>query len=314
MSKGEATTKERKEAYFSKLIGLIEEYPTILLMGVDNVGSQQMHKIRQMTRGKCVILMGKNTMIRKAIRGQLANSPNLEKILPYIVGNVGLVFTKEDPKEMRDMLEGEKVAAPARAGSMAPIDVFIEPQNTGMGPEKTSFFQALGIATKITKGSIEILNQQHLIKKNERVGPSEAALLTMLKVFPFSYGMVLTKVYDNGTVFGSEVLDVDEEELMKTFLTGIRNIASISMTLNIPTQAMVPHCFVNALKKVLAVGLATEYSFPAADKLKEILADPSKFAAAAPAAAAPAGGKEEAKKAPEPESESEDEGDFSLFD
>lgn len=81
------------------------------------------------------------------------------------------------------------MAAPAKAGSIAPIDVFVPPQNTGLGPEKTSFFQALSIATKISKGTIEILSEVHLIKKNDKVGFSEAALLQMLKVFPFSYGL-----------------------------------------------------------------------------------------------------------------------------
>ena len=47
--------------------------------------------------------------------------------------------------------------APAKAGALAPIDVFIPPTNTGLGPEKTSFFQALQIATKISRGTIEIL-------------------------------------------------------------------------------------------------------------------------------------------------------------
>jgi hypothetical protein len=50
-----------------------------------------------------------------------------------------------------------QVAAPARAGAIAPCDVIVEAQNTGMGPEKTSFFQALNISTKIAKGAIEIV-------------------------------------------------------------------------------------------------------------------------------------------------------------
>ena len=83
----------------------------------------------------------------------------------------------------------EQVEAPAKAGSIAPVDVFVAPQNTGLGPEKTSFFQALSIATKISKGTIEILSDVHLIKKEDKVGFSEAALLQMLKVFPFSYGL-----------------------------------------------------------------------------------------------------------------------------
>lgn len=69
------------------------------------------------------------------------------------------------------------------------MDVFVLPENTGLGPEKTSFFQALSIATKISRGTIEILNKVHLIKVGEKVGASEATLLQMLKIFPFSYGL-----------------------------------------------------------------------------------------------------------------------------
>jgi large subunit ribosomal protein LP0 len=56
------------------------------------------------------ILMGKNTMIRKAIRGHLQKNPLLEKLLPYIVGNVGFVFTQEDLGEIRKkLLENKRV-------------------------------------------------------------------------------------------------------------------------------------------------------------------------------------------------------------
>ena len=115
-----------------------------------------MQQIRIALRGKAVVLMGKNTMMRKAIRGHMSNNPDLEKLLPHIRGNIGFVFTKEDLVEIRDMLLANKVRAPAKAGALAPLDVMVPAQNTGMGPEKTSFFQALNIATKITKGTIEI--------------------------------------------------------------------------------------------------------------------------------------------------------------
>lgn len=48
-------------------------------MGADNVGSKQMQTIRLSLREKAVVLMGKNTMMRKAIRGHLENNPALEK-------------------------------------------------------------------------------------------------------------------------------------------------------------------------------------------------------------------------------------------
>ena len=62
--------------------------------------------------------MGKNTMIRKAIRGHLESNPQLEKLLPHIKGNVGFVFTKCDLTEVRDKILENKVAAPAKAGKV----------------------------------------------------------------------------------------------------------------------------------------------------------------------------------------------------
>ena len=72
------------------------------------------------------------------------------------------MFTKEDLNEVREIIRSNKVAAPAKAGAIAPIDVKVAPINTGLGPEKTSFFQALAIPTKITRGTIEILVRKKL--------------------------------------------------------------------------------------------------------------------------------------------------------
>ena len=54
-----------KAGYFDKLKGLLEEYNSIFIVGVDNVSSQQMHEIRQALRGQGVVLMGKNTMVSR---------------------------------------------------------------------------------------------------------------------------------------------------------------------------------------------------------------------------------------------------------
>jgi large subunit ribosomal protein LP0 len=67
------------------------------------------------------------------------------------------------------MIMTNRVKAPAKAGALAPLDVKVPAQNTGLGPEKTSFFQALNIPTKITKGTIEITNDVSLIKAGDRV-------------------------------------------------------------------------------------------------------------------------------------------------
>lgn len=306
-----------KALYFEKLKELLNTYSSIFIVNVDNVGSNQMHQIRVALRGKGIVLMGKNTMVRRALRSILAESPQFERLLPHVRGNIGFVFASGDLKEVRDIIVANKVAAPARAGAFAPKDVFVPAGNTGMEPGKTSFFQALGIPTKIARGTIEIVTDVKVVTAGTRVGPSEATLLNMLNISPFTYGMTVIQIYDSGNSFSPSVLDVSEDELVERFLTGIKTIASISLALNYPTIVSVVHSLVNSYKNVLAISLGTEYTFEAAEKIKEYLANPEAFAAAAPAAAAPTGAADapaaEEKKEEEAE-ESDDDMGFGLFD
>lgn len=96
-----------------------------------------------------------------------------------------------------------------------------------MEPGKTSFFQALGIPTKIARGTIEIVSDVVILKKGDKVGASEAALLNMLAISPFTYGLSVVNVFDSGAIFSPDVLDVDDETMIKNLQTGITNIAAI---------------------------------------------------------------------------------------
>jgi large subunit ribosomal protein LP0 len=87
-----------------------------------------------------------------------------------------------------------QVGAAARAGVVATVDVVIPKGVTSLQPTETSFFQALNISTKITKGNIEILSDVDLIKKGRKVMPGEAALLQKLGVKPFTYGLEILAV------------------------------------------------------------------------------------------------------------------------
>jgi len=303
----------KKEQYYLKLKSYLEEFPSIFIVNVDNVGSNQMHQIRKALRGDAKILMGKNTMVRRAIRILQDESPNYEKLMPSVRGNIGFVFTKCDLKTIRDKILTNRVKAPAKAGALAPIDVYVPAGNTGMEPGKTSFFQALGVPTKIARGTIEIINDVHLIKQGLRVGASEAALLNMLNISPFTYGLTVVQVYDNGTVFHPSVLDIEEDSLIAHFVAGIKNIAAISLQIGYPTIASVPHSIINSYKNLLAVSIATEYSFPGSEKIKAYLADPSAFAVAAPVAAVASKAEKVEEKVEEKE-ESDDDMGFGLFD
>lgn len=304
---------EKKAEYFEKLKGLLQNNISIFIVNVDNVGSNQMHQIRVSLRGQGTVLMGKNTMVRRALKLLIPDNPHYEKLLPHIKGNIGFVFTNDDLKEVREKITANRVRAPARAGAIAPLDVYVPGGNTGMEPGKTSFFQALGIPTKIARGTIEIVSDVHLVKASQKVGASEATLLNMLNISPFTYGMTVLQIYERGNLFHPSILDVEESTLLDLFMTGVKNVAAISLQSNYPTLASVAHSLVNGYKNLLAVSIETDYTFAGSEKIKAYLADPTAFAVAAPTAAASSdapAAKEEAQEA----DESDDDMGFGLFD
>lgn len=281
-------TKDKKVAFVAKLENLLETYTKVFTVGVDNVGSQQMQLTRLQMRGTAEVLMGKNTLIRKVLNGFLERNPGhpLTSFMDQVSGNVGFVFTNSDLPKVRDFILANKVPAPARVGAIAPVDVDIQSGPTGCDPGQTSFFQVLQIPTKIVKGQIEITNLVHLIKAGDKVGSSEAALLSKLNVRPFAYGLTIKTIYDNGSVFGAEVLDITDSVLAGEFCEALKALASVSLHIGYPTQASIPHSIAGAFNACvgISVNLPT-YTFPEAEKFRAYLADPSAFAAAAPAAA-----------------------------
>ncbi|XVF24062.1 hypothetical protein REPUB_Repub13aG0094400 [Reevesia pubescens] len=194
--------------------------------------------------------MGKNTMMKRSIRMHAEKTSNqaFPNLIPLLQGNVGLIFTKGDLKEVGEEVAKYKVGAPARVGLVAPIDVVVPPGNTGLDPSQTYFFQVLNIPTKINKGAVEIITLVELIKNGDKC------------------------VYDNGSVFSPEALDLTEDDLIEKFATGVFMVTALSLAISYPTLAAAPHMFINAYKNVLALAVATEYSFPQADKVNEYLA------------------------------------------
>jgi len=273
-----------------------------------------MQKIRRELRGQAVLLMGKNTMIRKVIRLHLEQHKEWEELIPWITGNIGLVFTNDpDLKKIRDICLATKVPAAAKAGIKAPSDVIVPKGITSLEPTKTSFLQALNIASKINRGTIEILQDVHLIKKGDKVGSSESTLLTMLDIRPFEYGLQMVAVYDEGAATDASIIDMSDDVILSKLLVGIGNVASLSMGLHFPSLASFPHVVMNGFKNLLSVALGTEYEFKQAEIFKQMVANPSAYVVDTPADTTSTTTTTEPEPTPQVEEE-EDEGlEFDLF-
>lgn len=273
-------SKEKKKDFFEKMNRILSTYEKVFVVCVDNVGSQQMNQTRKEMRGLAEILMGKNTLMRKVLSDFLKENPGhyYANIKEKMVGNVGFVFTNGDLKKVRDLILANRVPAPARVGAIAPLSVTVPAGPTGCDPGQTNFFQVLQIPTKIVKGQIEITTPVDLIKEGTKVGSSEAALLTKLNIRPFSYGLSIDCVFDRGSMFSVDVLEIDDAYLTSSFFTSLNKIASISLQIGYPTQTSFAHSISNAFRALVAVTVNLDnYTFEQAEPYKAFLKDPSAF-------------------------------------
>jgi len=291
---------DAKKEYEAKLNRCFSKYSKVLFCGVDNVRSQQIHDIRTDLRGKGELVMGKKTLQAKIVgnRAAASGSSELDRTFARVceeskllTGNSGLLFTNADMKDITTVLDKYRVQAPARVGAVAPCDVIVPAGNTGMEPTMTSFFQALNIPTKITKGTVEIISDKKVLSTGDKVDNSTAALLQKLKISPFYYQLEILCVWDRGTIFTKADLSIDDAAIESMLMTGIANVNALSLGAGIPTASSIGILVSDAFKNLLAVSVATEYEFSefnGAQLRKDAIAGKLGGGAAAPAAAAAA--------------------------
>merc|ERR1711920_805771 len=99
MGKNEITNKVGVKLERSKkLLTILEEYKKALVIKCDNLSSKQFQLIRRAIRDESVILMGKNTRIKRYVRAYLdehkEHTKTWDSIIDHLAGNVGIVFTK----------------------------------------------------------------------------------------------------------------------------------------------------------------------------------------------------------------------------
>ncbi len=168
---------------------------------------------------------------------------------------IALIFSDASVFEIKTKIEANKLPTEARVGVISPVDFTVPAGPTGLDPSQINFFHALNISTKINKGQIEITKDFKVSTKGKKVKASEAALLKKLNLKPFSYGMKIIGVYDDGVILPEEVVNIDPSSLIGKFQNGIKNLAGLSLSTGYPIEATVPLIIANSFKNIAALSI-----------------------------------------------------------
>lgn len=204
-------------------------------------------------------------------------------------GKVGFIFSDAAISDLKPIIESNRIPAPAKVGTFAPLEVNIPAGPTGLDPSQISFFHTLNISTKIQKGQIEITKDFRVIEKGKKIGNSEAAILSKLNIKPFSFGMEILYVYDDGAILGPEVFNLDSNTLLNKMRSAAKNIAAISLAIGQPNALSIPHMISGGFKNIISIALEADIKIKALANLSSAAPAATTTTTSAPAK------KEEAK-------------------
>lgn len=261
--------RDKKKEFWEKLWRVVEEYLMVFVCDVDNVKSVQLQEVRKALRGRCVVMFRKNTLVRAGLKVMLKrvcgkeNSmlQKINELLPLIKGNVCLIFSQTEFQCVFDAIEESKIPKEAKTGEVSPCNIYIPSGITNLDPTRTAFFSVYNIATKITKGKIQVINDVKLIEKGQKIAHGQASLLKSFDIKPFFYELKIIKICYEGHTFNPELFTSTKNTLLQKFVTGTKNIVAISLECGIPTTSSAIISMINGYARLKIIGSMIDYNF-----------------------------------------------------
>ena len=247
-----AHVAEWKKEEVTELKGIIDKYDVVGIVDLMNIPAKQLQEMRKSLKGKAVIRMSKKNLIDLALEDCNAEKTNIDDLSEHMDGQVALIATEMNPFKLYKILEDSKTSAPAKPGSIASDDIIVPEGDTGFEPGPfLGELQQVGIPAKIDKGKICVQKETVVVAAGEEVSKQVAATLSRMDINPMEVGMDLKAVYEEGSVYTSDLLAIDEEQT----LADVQNAFNLSVNAAIPTDETISTIITLAYTRAINVGV-----------------------------------------------------------
>lgn len=244
----------KKLALVDRVADLAKKYPVIAVTQLSKVRSAQLMAVRKVLRGQAEILVVKNKLATLGLKR--AGIKNADELLKHLTGQNALIFSRLDPFKIYLMLDKNRVNLPARAGDKAPNDIMVPAGNTGLpaGPVLSEFREA-GIQTKIESGSIWVSKDSVAVKTGTEISPKLASLLSKLGIKPIRAGLSIALAYENGLIYGSDIVAIDLEKYRASLLEGYSSSRGLAIEIGYLTKDTGPQIIAKAYREALTLAV-----------------------------------------------------------
>lgn len=237
MSKPKPHVSDAKKKVVDEYVRLLTEYPIVAAVDMESLPTKQLQNMREGLRQKIVLKVSKRRLIKIAIEKVKDKVNGVEKLEPYLRGMPGLLFTKENPFSLYKTLQKSKSNAPAKAGQIAPKDIVVKAGKTNFAPGPViGELGSIGLKAGIEDGKVAIKQDAVVVEEGKEISGKVAGLLTRLGIEPMEIGLNVTAVYEDGNIYTSKVLNIDEKEYLDNISNAHRWAFNLAMEVKFPTK------------------------------------------------------------------------------
>ncbi len=252
-----AHVSDYKKEVVKELIRLISEFPIIGIVNMENLPAPSLQKMRAQLRGSFFITMTKKRLIKLAFEETKSKKKGIEELEKFLGGMPALIFTKENPFKLSKTLQKSKSPAPAKGGQTAPRDIIVNKGATSFAPGPIIGELALaGIKSGVENGKVAIKEDSVVVRAGEKIKPKIAEILTRLGIQPMEVGLDLVAVYENGLIYGRDVLSVDEKEYKNRLANAARWAFNLAIEISYPSKDTIAVLIGKANNDAKALGIA----------------------------------------------------------
>lgn len=261
-------TRQRKESLVDELARKMEDSPVVGVLDMHSLPAKQLQEIKKELVGEVDIQMTRKTLINLAL--ERAGREDITDLKENDAVQPALLFTDTNPFSLFQLIQAKKTSAAASGGEVAPSDVVISDGMTDLGPgPMLGKIQALGANTSVEDGSIKIENSAVAVEAGEVIDADTAEVLNALGIEPLEVGLDLKLVYENGEIFGRDVLDIDIDQYRSDLEAAASGAFNLAVNAGVLTSETAPHVLQQAVRK--ARNLAVNAGVIDADVIEDLL-------------------------------------------
>ncbi|MFW9903413.1 MAG: 50S ribosomal protein L10 [Candidatus Thorarchaeota archaeon] len=257
------TRQQRKKGQIDEIVNLAEQKSVIGLVDLSGISSKALQGIRSSMRSgevEATIKVAKNTI--KTLALQKTGKKEIAKLIPHINGSCAIIFTDTNSFKLQKFLNQNQVPAPAKAGQISPVDVFVSEGLTNLDPGPIiGELGSIGLQTRIEKGKIRISKTAKVLSKNDPVTEAHATVLARLGIQPFKVGLKLSVILEAGELIDGSILDVDEDQIVSDLQQANLNALILALNPKVMyySELSTPVLLKTAVSQAIALSLASGY-------------------------------------------------------